>query len=67
MADISLHQGFRTPLASRAAALGQLLASWRRRSRERHELAQLDRRAINDLGLTVGEVQFEASKPFWRA
>ena len=34
--------------------------------RERRELAQLDSRSLRDLGLSEGQIQFEASKPFWR-
>ena len=66
MADISLHYTSKAPLAGTFTAFNQILATWRRRSRERRELAQLDRRTIRDLGLSEGEVVFEASKPFWR-
>ena len=67
MADLSLHYSSKAPLAGTYTALGQIFAGWRRRARERRELAQLDRRTIQDLGLSSSEVQFEASKPFWRA
>ncbi len=67
MADISLHYRAETPLAATVTAVGELIALWRRRSRDRHDLARLDERAARDLGLSVGDVQFELSKPFWRA
>ncbi|MBS0520762.1 MAG: DUF1127 domain-containing protein [Proteobacteria bacterium] len=67
MADLSLHIGFHTPLAGAFTALSRTLAAWRRRDRERRELLALDARAIRDLGTTPQAVQFEASKPFWRA
>ena len=67
MADISLHFTSRAPLAGTYTALNQIFTTWARRSRERRELAQLDRRTIQDLGLSPGEIQFEANKPFWRA
>jgi uncharacterized protein YjiS (DUF1127 family) len=66
MADISLHFSSKAPLAGTYTALSQIFATWSRRARERRELAHLDRRTIQDLGLSTSEVQFEASKPFWR-
>jgi len=66
MADLSLHFSSKAPLAGTFTAFQQIFAAWRRRARERRELATLDHRTLRDLGLTEGEVQFEASKPFWR-
>ncbi len=66
MADISLHFSSKAPLAGTYTAFNQILETWRRRARERRELAQLDRRSLRDLGLSEGQVQFEANKPFWR-
>ncbi|MDP1839390.1 MAG: DUF1127 domain-containing protein [Reyranella sp.] len=66
MADISLHYSSKAPLAGTYTAFSQILATWRRRAKERRELANLDHRAIRDLGLSPSEIQFEANKPFWR-
>jgi uncharacterized protein YjiS (DUF1127 family) len=66
MADISLHFSSKAPLAGTYTAFNQIFASWRRRARERRELANLDTRTLRDLGLSPGEIQFEANKPFWR-
>ena len=66
MADLSLHFTSKAPLAGTFTAFQQIFATWRRRVRERRELATLDYRTLRDLGLSEGEVQFEASKPFWR-
>jgi len=66
MADVSLHYRTQAPLAGTFEVLGQILATWRRRANERRELANLDARSIRDLGLSAGQIQFEASKPFWR-
>jgi uncharacterized protein YjiS (DUF1127 family) len=66
MADVSLHYRTQAPLAGTLEVLGQILATWRRRANERRELANLDARSIRDLGLSAGQIQFEASKPFWR-
>jgi uncharacterized protein YjiS (DUF1127 family) len=67
MADISLHYSSKAPLAGTYTAFNQVLAGWRRRARERRELATLDSRTIRDLGLSTSDVQFEANKPFWRS
>lgn len=67
MADISLHYSSNAPLAGTFTALNQIFATWRRRARERRELATLDHRTIRDLGLAPSFVKFEADKPFWQA
>lgn len=50
-----------------SSGVAQLLGTWRQRTRERRELAQLDARSLHDLGLNAGSVQFEINKPFWRS
>jgi uncharacterized protein YjiS (DUF1127 family) len=67
MADISLHYSSKAPLAGTYTAFNQILAGWRRRARERRELATLDSRTIRDLGISPSDVQFEVNKPFWRS
>ncbi|MBX9943250.1 MAG: DUF1127 domain-containing protein [Reyranella sp.] len=47
-------------------AYRELFALWRRRAEARRELATLDLRTIRDLGLDLGQIRFEANKPFWR-
>ena len=44
----------------------ETLRLWRRRVRERGELARLDDRMLHDLALTPSQVAFEVQKPFWR-
>lgn len=66
MADISLHYSSKAPLAGTFTAFNQIFGTWRRRARERRELANLDARTIRDLGMSAGDIQFEAAKPFWR-
>ena len=39
---------------------------WRRRTRERAQLAGLDERMLRDIGLTRADAEFLANKPFWR-
>jgi uncharacterized protein YjiS (DUF1127 family) len=45
----------------------RLLIEWWRRARSRRDIGLLDERTIRDLGLTPGQMKFEAAKPFWRA
>ena len=66
MADISLHYSSKAPLAGTYTAFNLIFATWRRRAQDRRELANLDHRAIRDIGLSPSEIQFEANKPFWR-
>lgn len=50
-------------------ATGRVVATlreWRRRSRERAQLAALDDRMLRDIGLTRGDAEFLANKPFWK-
>jgi uncharacterized protein YjiS (DUF1127 family) len=42
------------------------LREWRRRGRDRHQLAQFDERMLRDIGLTRGDACHEINKPFWR-
>jgi uncharacterized protein YjiS (DUF1127 family) len=42
------------------------LREWRRRAQDRTELARLDDRMLQDIGLTRGDAEFLINKPFWR-
>jgi uncharacterized protein YjiS (DUF1127 family) len=42
------------------------LREWRRRIRARSELAELDDRMLQDIGLTHADREFLVNKPFWR-
>jgi uncharacterized protein YjiS (DUF1127 family) len=46
-----------------------LIGTWRRRLRDRRELASMsdDRAFLRDLGLTRSDALHEIRKPFWRA
>ncbi len=46
--------------------LAATLRGWRRRRRERDQLARLDDRMLADIGLTRGDAEFLVNKPFWR-
>ncbi|MFI5001522.1 MAG: DUF1127 domain-containing protein [Reyranellales bacterium] len=47
-------------------SLLQTLREWRHRALSRREIAKLEDRDIRDLGLSPGQMHFEARKPFWR-
>ena len=59
------HFGFETA-PSRFANWRSELQSWRRRSRERDELARMSDGELHDIGLTSAERWSEISKPCWR-
>jgi uncharacterized protein YjiS (DUF1127 family) len=67
MADLSLHYTSKAPLAGTFTAFSRVLATWRRRAKERRELSTMDARTLRDLGLSASEVNFEANKAFWRS
>ncbi len=54
----------RAPAMTRLAAI---LKVWRRRVRERGQLARLDERELHDIGLSRAAIHDEINKPFWRA
>jgi uncharacterized protein YjiS (DUF1127 family) len=43
------------------------LTQWQQRSLGRRELANLTERDLRDIGITRGEAEAEANKPFWEA
>lgn len=53
--------------SSLASRIAETLTLWRRRSRERAELAQWGERELHDIGLSASDAMYETSKPFWRA
>ena len=42
------------------------MREWRRRSRDRAELATLDARMLADIGLSHADREMLVNKPFWR-
>ena len=67
MAHISVLSPVRVPFAGPLTAVTDTLKTWHQRARARRELSNLDARTLRDIGVSVGEIQFEANKPFWRA
>jgi uncharacterized protein YjiS (DUF1127 family) len=56
----------RDRIGNAARHVAATLREWRRRARERDELARLDERALLDIGLSRADAEFLANKPFWR-
>lgn len=44
-----------------------MVAEWHQRAVSRRELAQLDDRMLQDIGVNNVDVEREISKPFWRS
>jgi uncharacterized protein YjiS (DUF1127 family) len=42
------------------------VGEWRRRLRDRRDLAAMSDYSLRDIGLTRNDVDWEARKPFWR-
>jgi len=42
------------------------IREWRRRIRDRRELAGLSELMLHDIGITRGDAEFLSRKPFWR-
>ena len=47
--------------------LVETLLAWQNRANQRHQLAQLDDRALTDIGVSRAAAKAEADKPFWQA
>jgi uncharacterized protein YjiS (DUF1127 family) len=55
------------PLAGAGARCRSLWDTWQQRARQRRQLAELDDRQLDDIGISRAEALCEAAKPFWRA
>ena len=61
--------GARRPARSAGNAVVRVfgaLREWRRRSKDRAQLAALDDRMLTDIGISRAEAEFLANKPFWK-
>jgi uncharacterized protein YjiS (DUF1127 family) len=52
--------------AETAKGLFAVLREWRRRARDRANLAALDDRMLADIGISRADAEFLSNKPFWR-
>jgi uncharacterized protein YjiS (DUF1127 family) len=71
--DILLNSNKRIVLNKKIAAqlppdgkIFNTVALWMQRSKQRKNLAQLDKHLLDDIGLTEDMVAKEIAKPFWR-
>ncbi len=62
----SFHHRGRRAASNVAGRVLAALREWRRRARDRAELAKLDDRMLRDIGMTRGDAEFLSNKPFWR-
>jgi len=46
--------------------ISETVSVWQQRLASRHQLARLDERELQDIGLTKSDVWQEIDKPFWR-
>ena len=72
MTDLVIRPTTHRPRANRHSgdALNRFietLRTWRKRSRERSELAGLNEYQLHDIGMSRSMIALEIDKPFWRA
>ena len=63
-APAQLHSSL--PHTSWYLRLFAMVAQWQRNARTRRQLAQLDSRAMADVGISPSDRYQELEKPFWR-
>ena len=61
------HDSLATVVAQRLNQILDTLGEWHSRAASRRELAQLDGRMLQDIGVNTIDVEREISKPFWRS
>ncbi len=60
------HKWENLSLLEKLQAVLSLLQAWGDRHYQRKQLAKLDARQLNDMGLTREQVVAEIAKPFWK-
>ena len=61
------HDTLATTVMHRVNQLLDVVGEWHQRVVSRRELAQLDARMLQDIGVSNVDVEREISKPFWRS
>jgi uncharacterized protein YjiS (DUF1127 family) len=67
MADIAHHSLINSQVSGVVHRFFATLGLWRRRSRERRQLARLSEHDLRDIGVSRATLYIELRKPFWRA
>ncbi len=62
----SYHRHRDHSLQGHGRRLPALLRTWYQRAHQRRQLAQLDDRALDDIGVSRAQAEAEAAKPFWQ-
>ena len=61
------HDSLATVIGYRLNMVFNTITEWHQRAVSRRELAQLDERMLQDIGVSNVDVEREVSKPFWRS
>jgi uncharacterized protein YjiS (DUF1127 family) len=67
MAEIAHHSLINSQASAVPHRVFATLGLWRRRIRERRQLARLSEHDLHDIGVSRGMLYNELRKPFWRA
>lgn len=67
MAEIAHHSLINSQVSAVPHRVLATLGLWRRRIRERRQLARLSEHDLHDIGVSRGTLYNELRKPFWRA
>ncbi len=67
MTDATLSRLTKYHATNRLAQFRAAFSPWRRRARERSELAAMNAHDLQDIGISRAQAEFEIRKPFWRA
>ncbi len=59
--------GLVAQLARAPSTVFGTLLTWQMRANQRTRLVEMESHRLEDMGITPGEAQREAAKPFWRA
>ena len=55
-----------TTIKLQSKRLVEIVCLYVQRAQQRRQLAQLDQRALSDIGLSRADALYEANKPFWK-